>query len=124
MLNDTSTGSETVPRLTLKGQKIGGAPIPRNSCPFSKVVRKFLPLLSLSSYPACKNQPPRILGPPLVFCDGPLSACGIRISLNKPAFTLPWLTLEFFLAQRQGPSLGGLSQGLTPDLGHDHLLTP
>lgn len=120
MLNDTSTGTVAVPRLTVKGQKIGGAPILRNSCPFPQVVRNFLPLLSLWSYPACKNQPPRILGPPLVICDGPLSACGICISLNTPAFTLLWLTLEFFPAQSQGPSVGGQSQGFTQNLGQKH----
>ena len=43
---------------------------------------------------------------------------------NKPAFTLLWLALEFFPMRDQGPSLGGLSQELARDLGHDHSFAP
>ena len=35
------------------------------------------------------------------------SVCGVYFSLNKPIFTLPWLALEFFPAQKQEPILGG-----------------
>ena len=34
MLNDTPTSAMTVPRLTIKGQKLGGDPIPGNRHPF------------------------------------------------------------------------------------------
>lgn len=47
----------------------------------------------------------------------------VYLSLNKPISTLLWLTLEFFPAQIQGPSLGQ-SPGLIRDLGHDYPLTP
>ena len=82
-----------------------------------------LPLIRLRNYPAQKSEPPHV-STLLMPSERPHAAYGGSISLNKPAFTLPWLTLEFFLAQRQGPSLGGLSQGLTPDLERDHILTP
>ena len=39
-------------------------------------------------------------------------------------FTLLWFTLEFFPARSQEPSLGGPSQELDQDLGHDQLLVP
>ena len=45
----------------------------------------------------------------LTFSDSPYSVYRVCISLNKSAFTLPWPTLEFFPAQSQGLSLGGLS---------------
>lgn len=40
------------------------------------------------------------------------------------AFPLLWLTLQCFPAWTQGPSLGGLFQELTWDLGQDHPLVP
>ena len=52
------------------------------------------------------------------------SVCGVCISLNKPAFTLLCLALEFFPVRSQGPSLGGQSQQLTQDLGRDPPLVP
>ena len=45
-------GARRVTRPTIKGQKVGGVPSPRNPHPFSKIVRLFLPLLSLWNYPA------------------------------------------------------------------------
>ena len=39
-------------------------------------------------------------------------------------FPLLWLTLQCFSAWTQGPSLGGLFQELTWDLGQDHPLVP
>lgn len=39
-------------------------------------------------------------------------------------FPLLWLTLQCFPAWTQGPSLGGLFQELTWDLGQDHPLMP
>ena len=54
----------------------------------------------------------------LAFWDGPHSAYGMCISLNKSL----WFAFEFFPKGSQGTSLGGLSQGLTWDLGHDHPL--
>ena len=56
----------------------------------------------------------------LTFWNGLHSAYGMCIS----AFTLLWLTLEFFPAWSQGPSLSSPSQELAQDLGHDHPLTP
>ena len=55
MLNDTLTGAMTVPRLTIKGQKMGSDPIPGNPCPFPKIVEIILPLISPRSYPDHKN---------------------------------------------------------------------
>jgi len=34
----TPTGTMTVLRLTINGQKVGGAPISGNPCPFSKML--------------------------------------------------------------------------------------
>ena len=42
--------------------------------------------------------------------ERPHTAYGGSRSLNKPAFTLLWLTLEFFPTRSQGSSLGRLSQ--------------
>ena len=36
-LNDTPTGTMTVPRPTRKGHKVGGGPIPGNPHPFPKI---------------------------------------------------------------------------------------
>ena len=72
-------------------------------------------LLSLSETTPCP-------GATLAFWDRSHSVYRVCISLNKPAFTLLLLTLEFFPVQIQAPSLGGPSQGLTWDLGHDHPL--
>ena len=47
MLSDTPTSTMAVPRLTIKGQKVGAGPIPGNPCPFSKIVGIILPLVSL-----------------------------------------------------------------------------
>ena len=47
VLIDTPTGSMTVPRLTIEGQKVGGGPIPVSPCPSSPVFGIILPLNSL-----------------------------------------------------------------------------
>ena len=49
---------------------------------------------------------------PLTFWDKLYSAFGKCSCLNKHAFTLLWLTVEFFPAWNQGPTLGSQSQGL------------
>ena len=41
------TGALTIPRLTIKGQKVGSDPIPGNPHPFFKVVGIILSLISL-----------------------------------------------------------------------------
>ena len=46
-LNDTPTSAMTVLRPTIKGQKVGGGPIPRNPQPLPKIVGIILPLISL-----------------------------------------------------------------------------
>ena len=46
------------------------------------------------------------------------------IFLNKSVLTLFQLTLEFLPEESQGLSLGGSSQGPTPDLEYDHPLMP
>lgn len=46
------------------------------------------------------------------------------MSLNKTAFTLLWLPLEFLPAKTQEPSPDCVFYGLTRDLEHDHSLTP
>ena len=51
-------GVMTVPRLTIKGQKVGDDQISGNPCPFPKIVGITLPLISLWNYPAHKNYPP------------------------------------------------------------------
>ena len=43
---------------------------------------------------------------PLTFLDGPHSAYGVCIFLNKPSFYLLCLTPEFFAIQSQEPTLG------------------
>ena len=54
-LNVTPTGATTVPRPTVKGQKVGGGPISGNLRPFSKIIGIILPLVSLWNYPDHKN---------------------------------------------------------------------
>ena len=44
-----------IPRPTIKDQKVGSGPIPRNPCLFPQIVGITLPLISLSNYPAHKN---------------------------------------------------------------------
>ena len=39
-VNDTPTGPVTVPKLTVKDQKVGGGPILGNLCLFSKILRQ------------------------------------------------------------------------------------
>ena len=46
-LNDTPIGAMTVPRLTIKDQKVGGGPILGNLRPFPQIVGIILPLISL-----------------------------------------------------------------------------
>ena len=48
-LKDTPTGTMTVLRSTIKGQKVGDGPFPGNLHPFPKIVglRIILPLISL-----------------------------------------------------------------------------
>ena len=122
MLNNTPTSSRTVLRPTVKGQKW--------------VVPQFLeiptPWLAYKiTWPIKTNHPhscshfprgPHALGLPLAFWAGPHSVNGVCTLQDKSAFTLLWLTLEFFPAQSRGPSLGSPSQVLTQDLGHDHPL--
>ena len=55
MINDTATDAMKVPRPTLKGQKVGGDPIPANSHPFPQIAGTILPLISLGNNPAGKN---------------------------------------------------------------------
>jgi len=47
MLNHTPSGVKTVPRLTIKEQKVDGGPIPGNLYPFFKIDGIILPFLSL-----------------------------------------------------------------------------
>ena len=44
--NDIPTGARTVPRLTIKGQKVGSGPIPGNLPPFPKIVGIIFPSLA------------------------------------------------------------------------------
>ena len=44
---DTLRGAVTVPRLAIKGPKVGGGPVPGNFQPFPKTVRKIFPLITL-----------------------------------------------------------------------------
>ena len=72
---------------------------------------------NLSQHQGLSNESTLCIGWPKIW-----SLASVRISQNKPAFTLLWLTLEFFPAQSQGSSHSSPSQGLTRDLGHDHPL--
>ena len=119
MLNDTPTGTMTVSRLTIKGQKVGSSPIPRNIHCFPKIVGIIFPFISLWNCSAHKSQPHHISGQ-LIFWDGPHSVYGICISLDETVFTLLWLALQVFPTWSQRPTLGGLSRGLTWGLGGDH----
>ena len=47
MLSDTPTGTITVLRLTIKGQRVGGGPIPGNPRPFPKIFGIIFSLVSL-----------------------------------------------------------------------------
>ena len=46
-LTDTPTGTMTVLRPTVKGQKVGNGPAPGNHCPVLEIVAIILPLLNL-----------------------------------------------------------------------------
>ena len=63
MLNDIPTNAMTVPRLTIKGQKVGSGPIPGNPHSFPKIVGTILLLISLGN----KKQAPHNSGPHLPF---------------------------------------------------------
>ena len=105
MLNNTPTGATTVSRPTVKGQKVGGGPIPGKPRPFPKIVGIILPLISLWNYARSTEKlthtpPPRDPGllafwecarsvecasprAALAVWDGPHSVYGVWISLNK-----------------------------------------
>ena len=102
-----------VSRLTIKGQKVGSSPVPRNLHRFPKIVGIIFPLISLWNCSAHKSQPHHISGR-LTFWDGRRSVFGICTSLDETAFTLLWPTWS------QRSTFGGLSQGLAWDLGCDH----
>ena len=55
MLNDIPSGSITVLRPTIKGQTMGGGPIPRNPHSFPKIIRIILPLINPWNYTVPKN---------------------------------------------------------------------
>ena len=46
-LNDMPSQAIKVPKPTIKGQKMGGGPIPGNSCLFLKILEIILLLISL-----------------------------------------------------------------------------
>ena len=105
MLIDTPTGFRTVLNLTLKTQKVGSGLIPGNPHPFPKIVRPFFPLISLRNYQTHKNK--------LSHISGLLSLRRCTTFCLYNVFILPWLASKFFPEQNQGPSFGGLIQGLT-----------
>lgn len=101
-------------KMTIKGQKVGDAPITGNPLPF--------PQKSWDNSPTWK--PMELPSPEKTQCLScsnllrwPTSAYGMCLSLNKAAFTLLRLVLEFFPARIQGPSPGASSQGRLRDLG-------
>ena len=49
-------------KATIKGQRVGGGPIPGNPHPFPEIVGIILPLISLWNYPAHTNSLPHISG--------------------------------------------------------------
>ena len=46
-LNEKPTSTMAVPRPTIKDQKVGSGPIPRNPCLFPQIIGITLPLVSL-----------------------------------------------------------------------------
>ena len=50
----------TVPRMTIKDQKVGNSPIPGNLHPFPNIIGIILPLISLWNYPGHKSEPRHI----------------------------------------------------------------
>ena len=84
----------TVPRPSIKGQKVSGGPVPATSAPFPKQ-------LEYSSHSTASEitQPYKNAG---AFCLLRwTTVCGECISLNKCPFTLLRLYLEFFPAGGQ-----------------------
>ena len=63
--------TRTVLRSTIKGQKVGGGPIPGNPHTFLEIAGKIFPLISLGNWPTHKNSPPHILGPTHLFPEMP-----------------------------------------------------
>ena len=63
----------TVPRRTIKGQKVGSGPIPGNPHPFPKIAGILLPLISLWNYPPLLKLTTLYPGASLSFWDGPHS---------------------------------------------------
>ena len=81
----------TVPRLTIKGQKVRGGPVPGNLHPFPKIVGIILPLFSLWKSQSIKTNI-TIFQSSITFWDGPHSVCGmcfyLNISTSYPPFCL------------------------------------
>ena len=113
----------TVLRSPVNGPKMRGVPNPGNPHPFSKIGEYSSHSFTYEITQPIKTNHPHIPWP-LTSWDGPYSVYGVWIFLNKPAFTLLWLTPEFFPAWSQMPSLGSPSQGFTWDLGQDHPFMP
>ena len=78
MLNDTLTHDSSKTH-----HKRPKSPIPGNPYPFPQIIGITLPLISLWSYPAHKNQPHHISRLSLTFWDVPHSVCGVCFSPNK-----------------------------------------
>ena len=57
-LNDKTTSAVTVPRLTIRDQKVGGGLVPGNLRPFFQIVGMILPLISPRNYPPIKTNTP------------------------------------------------------------------
>ena len=77
------------------------------------------PVVSLWNYPVHKNWQPWTPWP-FAFWEDSLSEC---VSLNKPAFALLWLLVNYFLCKVRILTWWP-SQGHIWELGQDHPLTP
>ena len=134
MLNDTPTSAMTVLRLAIKGQKVSGGPIPGNPCPFPKIVGITQPIKTNHPHSLGPLSPSEMVHLLSMECVSPRAlspsdtAHALSMECVSPWINLLslyfWLALEFFPVRSQGPSLGGLSQGLARDLGCDHSLVP
>ena len=117
-LNDTIRGTLTVWRLIIKSQKVGGGPISVNLCPFPKIFGISSNWLAYKITQPIETNYLHTLGPLSPSELGLYFAYGMFIYLNtyfNLSFTLPWITLEFFPVQSQGPSFVSPSEELTGD---------
>ena len=121
MLNHTATGA-----TTSKVKKWAMARFLKIPTPFPKELEYSSHSLACEITHSYKNWQPHTKGPLLPLLPSktalPLSVECVS-SLNKPSFTLLWLTLEFFPMQSQQPTIGNhpMDSDIHPLLPHSVL---